>query len=257
MLTVIERARSAPVLIGGTGGSGTRVIAKVLAEAGIYLGNRNNSFDSIDMNERWFGELLPYWGKSVPADVQQSVFTGLDNSLVKHLCTMPSDSVGWGWKLPPHVFFTPFFYQVWPGLKVIHLVRDGRDMAISGNQNQLKYLGPVALSNKELGHDKIKQSALLWQKLNISLYHFASQTMAGRYLCIRYEDLCAKPLETLQTVIDFMNIKGEAKNYCHFVQEPKQIARWKLLDGEEKVALTHLISRGLACFGYPLDTEWL
>ncbi len=47
-----------PVVIGGLGGSGTRVVAEILNEVGYYIGNKNYANDNL-----WFAFLVrrPKW----------------------------------------------------------------------------------------------------------------------------------------------------------------------------------------------------
>jgi hypothetical protein len=74
-----ERSNS-PIIIGGIGGSGTRVIAEILMRVGIYLGNKLNEsldnlwFTGLFKRVDWFG-----WGKKErEAEIKKGldIFTG-------------------------------------------------------------------------------------------------------------------------------------------------------------------------------------
>lgn len=56
----MKRVKSnSPIVIGGIGGSGTRVVAEILMQAGIYLGNKlNQSLDNL-----WFTVLFKHIGR--------------------------------------------------------------------------------------------------------------------------------------------------------------------------------------------------
>jgi len=59
-----------PVVVGGVGGSGTRVFAHLIRELGVYTGNALNreTLDNV-----WFGVLLgerPQWFRARPAEIQ-------------------------------------------------------------------------------------------------------------------------------------------------------------------------------------------
>ena len=53
-------------------------------------------------------------------------------------------------KNPRSMFLLPFFDSYFPALKFIHIVRDGRDMAYSKNQNQLHKHGSTLLDQDQL-----------------------------------------------------------------------------------------------------------
>src|SRR5688500_3007737 len=49
-LTLVQKWPSDPMMIGATGGSGTRVIARILQRGGLFLGsNRNRAEDSMPL----------------------------------------------------------------------------------------------------------------------------------------------------------------------------------------------------------------
>ena len=60
--------------------------------------------------------------------------------LVEHCATLEPGRP-WGWKEPRSIYLLPFFHQQLPALRFLHVVRDGRDMALSANQNQLRKHG--------------------------------------------------------------------------------------------------------------------
>lgn len=64
---------SGPVVIGGVGGSGTRVVAHLIRELGVHLGDalRREALDNV-----WFGFLLgerPEWCRARPAQIQPAL----------------------------------------------------------------------------------------------------------------------------------------------------------------------------------------
>ena len=55
-----------------------------------------------------------------------------------HLADLPRSATAWGWKEPRSIYLVPFLDAAMPSLRFLHFVRDGRDMAFSENQNQLR-----------------------------------------------------------------------------------------------------------------------
>ena len=112
-----------PGVIGATGGSGTRVLAAVVRRGGMFVGSDlNRSLDALDFAaffDRWVGRgssrprRPPSCGRSSPAS------------------TTEAGGQPWGWKEPRSVYLLPFLAAELPGLRFLHVVRDGRDMAFS------------------------------------------------------------------------------------------------------------------------------
>ncbi|KJV05345.1 hypothetical protein VZ94_18850 [Methylocucumis oryzae] len=101
----------APILIGGTGGSGITVIAKVLAEAGIFLGEQTGSSDSTSMMENWSSSLLPYWNKPLPCAMEAIIRKDLEETVNNFLTTRDAEkNVSWlGLEAAIKRFFSSFF----------------------------------------------------------------------------------------------------------------------------------------------------
>ncbi len=70
-------------------------------------------------------------------------------ALAKHKGALPAGKQAWGWKAPRSIFLLPFLHIRMQGLTVVHLVRDGRDMPYSRNQNQLHKHGRSVLEPGE------------------------------------------------------------------------------------------------------------
>jgi len=251
----IALTKQPPILIGGTDGTGISAISQILSAAGVYLGEQEQAANSTGMLGEWYQELLPYWGGAVPMHAKVSICKKLDATVNTFLPSSSDlkDHVGWGWKLPPHVFYTPFFQKIWPELRCVHMVRDGRDMALSSNQNQLGYLGPIALAPEEQFLPETERSLLLWQRLNLELSQQADEQFSEHYLCLRYEDLISRPEETIQQLFDFLEIDKSASDYTRFIKEPLQVSRWHQQSAEEQIKLTELARPSLTYFGYLKD----
>ncbi|MEO2267249.1 sulfotransferase [Pseudoalteromonas sp. YIC-656] len=165
-----------PICVGGVGGSGTRLIANILKECGLFLGHDlNESTDTLlftllfkdplfatltteEVSSR-YNLLKQNLQKQQLNDVQKELLTECVTHRPLHDCewlkqramnanTAPVDNKVqqvWGWKEPNTHVFIDKLLELDPSLKYIHVVRNGLDMAYSSNQNQLKVWGPLFL----------------------------------------------------------------------------------------------------------------
>jgi hypothetical protein len=251
-----------PVIVGGTGGSGTRVVATLLTRAGVYMGRRlNNSMDSMDF-ESFFTDHIPdvlgnlkqvdYRLDQLPQEMIKTKLEGLHAIMKEFRAQCPENARAWGFKNPRSIYLVPFFKQLYPNMAFVHVVRDGRDMAFSTNQNQLLRLyGP--LYGHELPADWQAASATMWQKVNIERTRWALRYMPGRYFVLRFEDLCAQPETEARRLLNFLGLSMDdeaLRNACSKVKPPESIGRYKTLPPARQEELTRLARTGLILYNY-------
>lgn len=242
-----------PVLIGATGGSGTRIFAKICIDVGIYMGAKlNESLDSLSFYDFYNFWINKSWNRN-QFDNDQTAQRDKDfrQCVADHRAAIPHTNARWGWKGPRSMFLVELFYKHYPGLKFIHVVRDGRDMAYSENQNQLHAHGQVLLGMQFGNLRKPYCSILLWNVINRSVAKFGESVMGDRYLRIRFEDICTKPVLTGRLLIDFLGCHdADVRALTHSVRVPVSIGRWRLQPQEEIEKLEELGGISLKYFGY-------
>ena len=98
-----------PSIMGATGGSGTRVVARVARRAGLFIGtNLNPAEDALEIAayyDRWINPYIQQthgWG----ADVEAEMRAELGPLLERH--REGADGRAWGWKEPRSIFLVPF-----------------------------------------------------------------------------------------------------------------------------------------------------
>ena len=109
-----------------------------------------------------------------------------------------------------------------PDARFIHIVRDGRDVALS--HETMPYGAATTLDCAEAWNSRVKLNLKMGAMLN-----------PKRYLVIRYEDLVLKTEPTLRRICDFFEVEYSSSmlNYQTMVQEKIPIDRrwlWPLLD---------------------------
>ena len=141
----IELRSLDPTVIGGTGGSGTRALARILQTGGAYIGsNLNHALDQREIagyHNNWINRWL-----CEPDSAEDQMRDELAGLLEGHLRGIESPRP-WGWKCPTSIYLLRFFNRELPKFRFIHLVRDGRDMAFARNQHQLRKHGEALLSD--------------------------------------------------------------------------------------------------------------
>jgi hypothetical protein len=252
---------TAPLVVGATGGSGTRVIARIAQRTGYFFGtNLNQPQDALEflpLHDQWInryaraqdGVLLP------PADAEL-LEKDFSEVLARHLSEAPEQRTApefrWGWKAPRSIYLLPLFHARFPGMKYIHVIRDGRDMAFSKNQNQLRKNGKSVLNWRErLFNSRPIRSIMLWDRVNLKAAAFCESTLKGNYLLIRFEDLCRKPVETTERILRFMEVSADAEEIARTeISPPSSLGRWRSQSPKLIEEMNCVAARSLEKFGY-------
>ena len=97
----------------------------------------------------------------------------------------------WGDKTPNNLYFWPFIEASFPRAAIVHIVRDGRDVALS----QIK---------APFGPKTIAMAAERWVEFVKRIRAIGERFGSNRYVEIRYEDLLARPLATITQVLQLI-----------------------------------------------------
>lgn len=132
---------------------------------------------------------------------------------------------------------------IFPKIKYIHLIRDGRDVACSyKNINKLnpnlKYLPKVSSNIVDIASE--------WNNNITKIENFIQKQKS---ITIRYEDLISNPVETLVKVCDFLDVEYESEmlKYYQNNDEPLSTLHWKektkeTIDNQNKKKYLSLLS---------------
>lgn len=240
-----------PVVIGGTGGSGTRLLVAIAQAAGYFMGEfrpfkdyrglmwMNAGFDSeefVDFAWRWRERFINADRQPLTETEMDRAVDDLRASVARHRRHLPPGAP-WGWKLPQSVLYLPVLNRLYPGARFIHMIRDGRDMAFSKNQNDAAAFGEFIFARR--GPDEMPgaymSEATRMASLSIIVWGFANQLaadfgeaeMGDRYLRVDYGGLCTDPGPGLRHLLDFMEVSPDlATGVENLVQPSRSIGRW-------------------------------
>ena len=221
---------SPPVVIGGSGGSGTRVLAELLIMSGYYMGeHRNVSCDALDFFAFYDHWLNRYnFGRNVMSPLDESAMRDDFNlSLTRFKGAVSlSKNRAWGWKNPRSMLMLPFLNSVLSDVKFIHLVRDGRDMAWSKNKNQFEKHAGLVLSGAQKGLSSEAKAMRFWSESNMLVAAYGEDFMAERYIRVRFKDLCLNTEKTLCCLELFLGRSVDGDEFSAFIHTPKSVGRW-------------------------------
>lgn len=96
----------------------------------------------------------------------------------------------WANKNPDYVEYLPELHNLFPTMRFLHCVRDGRDVACS-------------VVTRPWGPTDFASAATWWKQKVEPALQFANQH-PGRCLIVRYEDLVQKPLEELTRITEWL-----------------------------------------------------
>ena len=243
-----------PRVIGATGGSGTRVLARIARAGGLFIGTRLNDYeDALDFgaySDRWINPFVSANG-TPPEAIAAEMTSDLAATVELHCADLPGEALGWGWKEPRSIYLLPYLDTVMPSLRYVHFVRDGRDMAFSENQNQLRKHGSVVLDDEQRRLERPLQSIALWTTVNLRAAAYGDGVLGDRYLRVRFEDLCSEPAATTRNVFDFFDLDGDAEGMAvDAVRPPSTLGRWRDEKRSTVAALEEIAAPALERFGY-------
>lgn len=135
---------------------------------------------------------LPEFDKIAPL-IKQPGFAGVIEALI---CSRAPEKIllAWGEKSPGHIFYWKEIKQTFPNAKVVHIVRDGRDVATS-------------IINARMGPKTYFAAAKMWCDCLDGIKRIKQDCSENNFIEIRYEDLLSAPKETLQKVCSILGVK--------------------------------------------------
>ncbi len=257
---------AAPVVVGGVGGSGTRVITLLLQTLGFDMGSDlNQSLDELGFTalfkrpsiwpiERHLPQLtealntyLASRGHKGPSWISQEqhavnvaellertyrsgewIDTGDLDARREPLATPAPLQQLWGWKEPNTHMLLPFLLPAIPKMKYIHVTRHGLDMAYSNNQTQMKIWGPHLLGIS-MKADSTEDSLAFWCAAHGRLMKL-NKHFAAQILILPFENIFHDAESILTCLCDFLELPetlDTGRALISTLQKPKTIGRYR------------------------------
>lgn len=275
----------APVFIVGSPRSGTTLLYDTLLSAGgfaIYLGE-SNIFNLLaprfgDFRRRRNRErMLQAWLESrlfrvsgLKREEIEPRLTTAENAgdflcIVMGEIARQQNAQRWADNTPEEILHLDEIKQTIPQALIIHIVRDGRDVALSLSER--RFLRPFPWKD----HESLEGAALYWEWL-VQKGRTCGKEYGRDYMEVRFEDLVRNPQAVLKHLsaflaqeLDYERIQGTAigsvaRPNTSFTAQSQSgfnpVARWRRqFDSARLARIEGLIGPTLAALGYDLATQ--
>lgn len=254
------------VAIGALGGSGTRVVAQIISNLGVDIGdnlnyeNDNLIFTALFRMPKWYQNtsqndirkrfvLFDKWmnrKRLTTAEKYLLLKSSLTNNATQRnyiyyynlFFRKPNRNRMldyWGWKEPNTQLYLDEINDFFPQVKYIHVLRNGLDMAFSKNRNQLKNWG----FKYDIFFDKFdNQQQICIKQLDYwirSTKEVLSKRhkFGDRFFLLNFTNFCIRPEKEINKLIEFLNINIDTiqtRKLIELVKLPKSFDRYKQED---------------------------
>ena len=240
----------APVAIGALGGSGTRVVARLVRAAGVEMGGVLNGADDnlvfslLIKRPRWLiradlaavSERLAIFaahmgGERLGLRARATVLRSLLNDLAMPrrealraargaLRRREAPTGTWGWKEPNTHLVLDALSSAFPRLGYIHVIRHGIDLAFGANTQQLVAFGPLFGIDPAVGPRPVAQLDY-WIRANRRALDLGPRRLGERFHLLRYDELVANPATIAGELFSFLGANPTgAASAAHEVCSP-------------------------------------
>ena len=216
-----------PVVVFNKSHSGSRLLARLLAASGVFMGgDRNASEDALPLLKlvqyfvaHYYPDASALWDETRPVD---GALLGLVEGVFADHLRGHDGKQPWGWKLCETVYALPLIDFLFPGARYVHLIRDGRDLAFSNHVAPVEpFWQKVFVDAVGVGHwrglaygtmarigyrlDAPRYNMQHWTN-SVSLGRRYGAMLGGRYLEVRYEALCREFESEAARVLGFAGV---------------------------------------------------
>lgn len=277
---------SSPVVMAGVGGSGTRVVAEIVEGLDVFIGESLNSardnlwWTTLFSRPEWFyglegpedpayqrtarlfedalrGDALP-----TPRNLRE-VFRAYRQGPVYLLPSLRRFGTSgwdrerhraWGFKEPNALLYLRYHRATWPGMRYVHVIRNGLDMAWSGHPPMYEHWRDHYGIDPPVPEGRERAARLKWWvRANQDALDFCRNEVPDRHLVVRFEELCREPRREVERIADFLGADADEATLAELAQVPRvpdSLGRHRdhdlsLLDAEDLDAVEEL--------GYDVD----
>jgi hypothetical protein len=258
-----------PVIVFNKSHSGSRLLAGLLRDQGLFMGSvLNESLDALPFLPlvehlvlTYYPDFQGLWQQAQwPAGIQALLASALDAHLASHPPGTP-----WGWKLCESNFILPVLAAIFPQGRFVHLIRDGRDVAFSDHvapespfwrkiyfgTDQLRSWRGMALNQAAYERRRHLYNACHWQE-SVRVGRFYGAMRGPLYREIFYEQLCADLPAQGSTLLAWLGMQpDEAALVASAAQiDPRPIGKHRHHPRRQRLAVQSVVEPVLLACGY-------
>ena len=252
-----------PLVIGGAGGSGTRVYKAIAELAGYRMLAvpwplrfwQHDWHDNLLLSKYFYSKWINRYLKSELSPAARARMQVSCRSLLWLSGPTAYRRGRWGWKNPRARLLIPFFQELYPGMRFVHVFRDGRDHAFHPRFTHAVHQESF-LSAAEMALPDHLRKALFWSRTHRLTEETGREHLGQRYFASRLEDLCADPEKEIARLMVFLGVDDTAvvRPAARLVHTPDSLGRWHIEPQRHIAEVEERIGEDLLRCGYPLCT---
>lgn len=253
--------------------SGSRILSEAFVRAGIWMGDvdRGGSWDTRDLRRNApVRKLLKRIDRysDLPDAKKKKYQQILDEAVQTIRGSAPEGTTAYGFKHPIMAFCVEPILDFYPAARLVHMVRDGRDVMLSRTgqvsralqnkhrRDRLMVFGqndidtfrgvPFDVANR-LYRNELEMA--YW--VNATMYAMRGRNYGDRYYEFKYEDLCKNPRAALEALFTFLEypLPAEVIEWAEANVHSNRIAKWAGRE-EELAAAIETGRPALEALGY-------
>jgi hypothetical protein len=229
------------------------VLAQALRLAGIWMGRWRSPRTEDALAPRYF--LQRHFEQALAPNAGQcpALQRAFRRMMRAHRFGLTDPRAPWGWKNPRSMWLIPFLASLFPSMFFVHLVRDGRDLALSDNRNLLRKHGARLLGETAELRDPLAAQLRLWSLGNRRAAADGQHWLGERYLSVSYEHFCTQPYDTLaQLYRQLGQAVDEARidQGARLVRRPASLGAWRNSEARIVHQPPQEVTEALQQFGY-------
>jgi hypothetical protein len=280
----------APVIIIGMHRSGTSMMTGLLEGLGLFIGANKDNNDESNFFQRMNDWTLKQAGGSW--DNPKMIDALLENKSVRDLVTdyfrfslhsprqifflgwqnylkgqrLNAMTTPWGWKDPRNTYTLPLWLELYPNAKIIHIYRNGIDVAESLRvrwQKDLERVQKTYVRQKSryafipkfrtfplsVRCANLEQGFKLWEQ-HVERAHQQVEALGDRAIEVKYEDFLERPFYNLKRLAKFSNVQASDATLEKLVSKVRGSRSQAYKTNQELLHFSESVDERLRRYGY-------
>ena len=238
-----------PLPIFCRGHSGGRLVCEAFIRNGIAMGDESPR----RKDTRWFAASNPAVHQLVMNSMrypnlptsEQAAWQQMTRECIGNYVRSRIATPGpFGWKMGFTLFMMPMVLDAFPAARVVHLIRDGRDVMLSRLNVRMDFSSAlnrlVVFGNTEVTTwqgKPLTTETVAAHRNELEMQHWVTAVQFGlhgraygdRYLEVRYEDVCADPIGQFKRIFEFLDVPFLAETRSWLAQHvyATRVGKWR------------------------------